>query len=91
MRLCVTVQEVIEWLANPENLNAEKLPPFIENFDAVPYLLSGLPIAGTVLGINLLQEIAHRSVASLKKVWVRNGFFACECAFWEMALRGMVL
>jgi hypothetical protein len=61
-------QEVVEWLANPENLNAENLPPFINDFDVIPYLQSALPIAGSVLGINVLHEVLQRTVASVKKV-----------------------
>ncbi len=59
---------MVEWLANPENLKAESLPPFIENFDATPYVASALPIAGGVLGISVLSEIVQRSVAATKQV-----------------------
>jgi hypothetical protein len=62
------VQEIVDWLANPDNLNAESLPPFIENFDALPYLESALPIAGAVLGVNVLHDLVQRSVALAKKV-----------------------
>ncbi len=61
------MQEIIEWLAKPENLQADSLPPFVENFDVAPYLVSALPIAGGVLGINLLHELVQRSVAASKQ------------------------
>jgi hypothetical protein len=60
-------QEIVEWLAKPENLQAESLPPFVESFDVVPYVISALPIAGGVLGINVLHELVQRSVAASKQ------------------------
>lgn len=60
-------QEIVEWLAKPENLQADSLPPFVESFDVVPYVISALPIAGGVLGINVLHELVQRSVAASKQ------------------------
>lgn len=75
---------MVQWLANPENLQAESLPPFIENFDATPYLASALPIAGGVLGISLLSEIVQRSVAATKQVCR-----ACPSSSASQALLGV--
>ncbi|EIE26496.1 hypothetical protein COCSUDRAFT_46110 [Coccomyxa subellipsoidea C-169] len=67
LQLGLAANEIIEWLAKPENLQADSLPPFVENFDVAPYLVSALPIAGGVLGINLLHELVQRSVAASKQ------------------------
>lgn len=66
--LWLAAQEVLDWLSRPENLQADSLPPFIENFDAVPYIISALPISGSVLGINVLHEVVQRTVAATKQV-----------------------
>ncbi len=63
------VQEVLEWLAKPENLQqADNLPPFIEGLDVGAYVATALPIAGFVLGVNVLDEVVQRGVALQKKV-----------------------
>ena len=63
------MQEVLEWLAKPENLQqADNLPPFIENVDVGAYVATALPIAGFVLGVNVLDEVVQRGVALQKKV-----------------------
>ena len=62
-------QEIVEWLAKPENLqNSDSLPPFIESFDAAPYLSAALPLAASVLAINLAHEAVQRAVAASKGV-----------------------
>ncbi|CAL8466800.1 g6336 [Coccomyxa elongata] len=61
-------KEILDWLSRPENLQADSLPPFIENFDAVPYIISALPISGSVLGINVLHEVVQRTVAATKQI-----------------------
>ncbi len=42
----------------------------MEDYDAVPYLLSALPIAGAVMATQAAHELAHRVVAARKKVSV---------------------
>ena len=66
-------QEIVEWLAKPENLQADSLPPFIESFDAAPYLSSALPLAASVLAINLAHEAVQRAVAATKGVRAKHG------------------
>ena len=61
-------QEIIEWLANPDAFQADALPKFVEEYDAVPYLLSAVPIAAGVMGVQLAHELAHRAVAARKQV-----------------------
>ena len=62
-------QEVIEWLAKPENYQqTDNLPPFIENLDVGAYVTAALPIAGFVLGVNVLDEVVQRGVAAQRKV-----------------------
>ena len=59
----------MEWLAKPENLqNSDSLPPFIESFDAAPYLSAALPLAASVLALNLAHEAVQRAVAASKGV-----------------------
>lgn len=65
----VGLQEVIEWLAKPENYQqTDNLPPFIENLDVGAYVTAALPIAGFVLGVNVLDEVVQRGVAAQRKV-----------------------
>ncbi len=64
-------QEILEWLSQPDALQADSLPKFVEDFDAVPYLLSALPIAGAVMGTQAAHELAHRIVAARKGVRAR--------------------
>ena len=64
-------QEILEWLSQPDALQADSLPKFVEEFDAVPYLLSALPIAGAVMGTQAAHELAHRIVAARKGVRAR--------------------
>ena len=60
---------MLEWLAKPENLQqADNLPPFIEGLDVGAYVSTALPIAGFVLGVNVLDEVVQRGVALQKKV-----------------------
>ena len=73
----------MEWLAKPENLQADALPPFIESFDAAPYLSSALPLAASVLAINLAHEAVQRAVASLKGV--RRSCLQAKCCILEAA------
>jgi hypothetical protein len=64
-------QEILEWLSAPDALQADSLPKFVEEFDAVPYLLSALLIAGAVMGTQAAHELAHRIVAARKGVRAR--------------------
>ena len=66
-------QEIVDWLAKPENLqNSDSLPPFIESFDAAPYLSAALPLAGSVLALNLAHEAVQRAVAASKGVTTKT-------------------
>ncbi len=72
MKRTIHVQEVLEWLAKPENLQqADNLPPFIESLDVGAYVATALPIAGFVLGVNVLDEVVQRGVALQKQVPAR--------------------
>ena len=67
------LQEAIDWLAKPENLQqTDNLPPFIENLDIGAYVATALPIAGFVLGVNVLDEVVQRGVALQRKVPLRH-------------------
>lgn len=56
------------------------LPKFVEEYDAVPYLLSALPIAAGVLGVQLAHELAHRAVAARKQVRAPCGLSVQVCS-----------
>lgn len=61
-------QETLAWLSNPDNANANILPPGLENFDPMPFFSSAIPIALTTFGAQLLHELGHRVAASKHKV-----------------------
>lgn len=62
------LQETIEWLARPENYDPDRTPPGLEGFDALPFLLSSLPITASVMSTQLAHELGHRVVAFQRKV-----------------------
>lgn len=52
-------RETLLWLANPENLNADILPPGLENFDPLPFVESAIMVGGTTLVPQLAHEVGH--------------------------------
>lgn len=54
-------------MQQPDNLKGA-VPVEVEDYDPVPYFLSALPITLAVLGTQSVHEVAHRVVASTKKV-----------------------
>ncbi|CAK0755578.1 hypothetical protein CVIRNUC_002385 [Coccomyxa viridis] len=69
-------KEAINWLAKPENLQqTDNLPPFIENLDIGAYVATALPIAGFVLGVNVLDEVVQRGVALQRKIKLGPALF----------------
>lgn len=54
-------------MQQPDNLKGA-VPIEVEDYDPVPYFLSALPITLAVLGTQSAHEVAHRVVASTKKV-----------------------
>lgn len=63
------LQEVLDYFSQPDSLRGD-LPPEIENYDALPFFLAAMPITLSVLGIQLVHEIAHAAVAATRKVRV---------------------
>ncbi len=61
-------QETLAWLANPANTDPDALPPGLEGFDPVPYLSAAVPITLATFGIQMVHELGHRVLASLRKV-----------------------
>lgn len=57
-------KETLLWLANPENINSDILPPGLENFDPLPFLESSMKVGGAALIPQLAHEIGH-AVASI--------------------------
>ena len=55
-------------LQTSDALDPETIPEGLQNFDFVPYLLSAIPIAGPIMGVQVLQEIGHRVAASVRQV-----------------------
>ena len=62
------VQDIVRLLQTADALDADTIPLELQNFDFVPYLLSALPIAGPIMGVQLLHEIGHRVAASMRQV-----------------------
>lgn len=60
-------QEVVDFVQQPDSLKGA-VPLEVEDYDPVPYFLSALPITLAVLGTQSAHEVAHRVVASTKKV-----------------------
>ena len=61
-------QETLAWLANPANTDPDALPPGLEGFDPVPYLSAAVPITLATFGTQMVHELGHRILASLRKV-----------------------
>ena len=61
-------QEIVRLLQTSDALDAETIPLELQNFDFVPYLLSAVPIAGPIMGVQLVHEVGHRIAARLKGV-----------------------
>lgn len=59
-------KETLQWLSNPSNLNADVLPPGLENFDPLPWLQSAVTVGGAALLPQLAHEIGHAVAAGLK-------------------------
>jgi len=56
--------ETLQWLLDPDNLNrVDAVPPGLDNFDAVHYVESAIPIMLIVLGLQGVHEIGHRASA----------------------------
>lgn len=68
-------KETIDWLAQPENFNAEVLPPGLSDFSLLPFLLSSLPITATVMTLQFVHEAGHRAVAYIRKLKLGPAFF----------------
>lgn len=54
------MQETLQWLANPANLNADVLPPGLETYDPVPFLSS----TGNVFMVTLLPQVRREGPTS---------------------------
>lgn len=61
-------KETLQWLANPTNLNAEGLPPGLENFDPLPWLQSAVSVGGAALLPQLAHELGHAVAAGMKGI-----------------------
>lgn len=61
------LQEIVEFIAQPDSLKGE-VPESVENYDALPFLLSALPISFSVLGVQFAHELGHKLVAESRKV-----------------------
>ena len=50
------LQETLQWLADPANLNTDLLPPGLETYDPLPFLSS----TGNVFMVTLLPQVCER-------------------------------
>jgi hypothetical protein len=69
------LQETLEWLANPDNLNTDVLPPGLANWDPSPYLASAFPVAISIIGVNFMHELGHRIAAAVRGVKLGPTYF----------------
>lgn len=70
-----TTQETLEWLARPENVNSDVLPPGLETWDPTTYIATALPISLGVFGVALMRELGTRLAAGVKGVKLGPAFF----------------
>lgn len=68
-------QETLEWLARPENINSDVLPPGLETWDPTTYIATALPISLGVFGVALMRELGMRLAAGIKGVKLGPAFF----------------
>jgi hypothetical protein len=68
-------QETLDWLANPDNLNTDVLPPGLANWDPSPYLASAFPVAISIIGVNFMHELGHRIAAAVSGVKLGPTYF----------------
>lgn len=68
-------RETLDYLARPENYDPDLLPPGLETFDPIPYILSSLPIAGGVIFLQFCHDLGHRITASLSKIKLSGSVF----------------
>ncbi len=75
--------ETIQWLLNPDNLQqADAVPPGLENFDAVSYVASAVPIALITLGLQGIHDIGHVGSAMTNGVSSSASLNSCcFCSF----------
>jgi hypothetical protein len=69
------LQETLDWLANPDNLNTDVLPPGLANWDPSPYLASAFPVAISIIGVNFMHELGHRIAAAVSGVKLGPTYF----------------
>lgn len=79
--LLLLLQEIVRLLQTSDALDAETIPLELQNFDFVPYLLSAVPIAGPIMGVQLVHEVGHRVAARLKGVSPCS-LLTCPCSRW---------
>lgn len=56
-------KETLLWLANPDNINSDILPPGLENFDPLPFVESAMKVGGASLIPQLAHELGHAIAA----------------------------
>jgi hypothetical protein len=85
-----SLQETLEYFANPDNLNSDVLPPGLADWDPSPYLASAIPIAASVLGVNFLHEVGHRIAAYARGVKLGPTYFVpnLQVGGWVQGVNG---
>ena len=68
-------KETLLWLANPQTLNAEGLPPGLENFDPLPWIQSAISVGGAALLPQFAHDLGHAVAAGVKGIKTGPSFF----------------
>lgn len=68
-------KETLEWFADSSNLDSNAIPPGLETWNPVPYLLTTFPIFFSVMGINTVHELGHRIAATIRRVKLGPSYF----------------
>lgn len=63
---------IVEYLSQPEHLNAEEWPEFVRNWNPSLFLTSAGTIAVSVMFLQLAHDLGHRTMAFFKKIKLKG-------------------
>lgn len=83
------MQETLQWLADPANLNTDLLPPGLETYDPLPFLSS----TGNVFMVTLLPQVGRGTLISWPgkgRVDQQAGLFGLGWYAWRVSCRSVL-